>query len=471
MKDIAIHWFRQDLRLADNPALTKAHAHEKILPIYIWANTTDVQPPLGRASLCWLKRSLEALDSSLQGGLNIYDGDPLSVICDLIDRLPITAVYWNRCYEPWHIKQDSEIKTRLKDLGVRVMSCNGSLLWEPWSIRKKDGLPYKVFTPFFKNCRLNEVQLRKPLPAISASTCLKDSPAKNNDNSEDLTSNKPWENKILAHWKVGEEAAQQRLAAFLDNDLMYYKNGRDFPALNHVSRLSPHLHFGEISPHQIWSMLKNTPADANQDHFFSELGWREFSYSQLYYNPDLANKPLQDKFTAMQWRHDPQSLEAWKQGKTGIPMVDAGMRELWQTGTMANRVRMIAASLLVKNLRLDWRLGLQWFWDTLVDADAASNSASWQWVAGCGADAAPYFRIFNPVTQGLRFDPDGHYLLKYLPELSGLSKKMIHQPWMASEQELAEAGVVLGVNYPKPIVDLKASRIAALDAFAQLKKA
>jgi len=257
---------------------------------------------------------------------------------------------------------------------------------------------------------------------------------------------------------------------FLDEGLSLYKDGRNLPAMPYVSRLSPHLHFGEVSPNQLWYAVKNIGDNKHVDHFCSELGWREFSYSQLYHNHDLPTKNLQSKFDTFPWVENKILLEAWKKGKTGVPMVDAGMRELWQTGYMHNRVRMIVGSFLVKNLRLHWHHGALWFWDTLVDADLANNSASWQWIAGCGADSAPYFRIFNPVIQGQKFDADGSYVRKYIPEIALLPDKYLFSPWDAPESVLKEAGIDLGKSYPAPIVDLKQSRDAALKAFQSLSQ-
>jgi len=275
---------------------------------------------------------------------------------------------------------------------------------------------------------------------------------------------------MKSFWNIGEIGANNRLTEFLNNGVENYKEGRNIPSKPFVSRLSPHLHFGEISPNQAWHAAKQKGDDTNIDHFCSELGWREFSYTQLYFNPELPNKNLQAKFDLFPWDTDEKKLIAWQKGQTGIPMVDAGMRELWITGAMHNRVRMVVGSFLVKNLLLHWHHGERWFWDCLVDADLASNSASWQWIAGCGADAAPYFRIFNPVTQGQKFDSDGEYIRKYIPEISELPNKYLFNPWEAPQEELDRAGVVIGKDYPKPIIDLKLSRQNALEAFKSLKK-
>ena len=273
----------------------------------------------------------------------------------------------------------------------------------------------------------------------------------------------------MDHWQIGEEGAYKRFQTFIKEGLSSYKEGRNIPSEPFVSRLSPHLRWGEISPNQLWYLVRNIGDDSNIDHFCSELGWREFSYSQLFHNPDLPRKNLQAKFDGFPWAENDDYLRAWQTGQTGVPMVDAGMRELWQTGYMHNRVRMIVGSYLVKNLRLHWHHGERWFWDTLVDADLANNSASWQWIAGCGADAAPYFRIFNPVTQGQKFDPQGHYIRQYIPEIAGLPNKYLFSPWEAPAEVLQAAGIKLDSTYPSPIVNLKQSREAALEAFKSLK--
>ena len=279
-----------------------------------------------------------------------------------------------------------------------------------------------------------------------------------------------WDIEMKPFWNIGEDGAHKRLTEFLDNGIANYKNGRNFPAKPFVSKISPHIHFGEISPNQAWYAAKIKGNDASIDHFLSELGWREFSYTQLYFNPELPKKNLQSKFDQFPWDDNSNNLSAWQQGQTGIPMVDAGMRELWLTGAMHNRVRMVVGSFLVKNLLLHWHHGERWFWDCLVDADLASNSASWQWIAGCGADAAPYFRIFNPVTQGEKFDSDGEYIRKYIPEIKALPNKYLFNPWEAPKEELDKAGITLGKDYPNPVIDLKLSRQNALEAFKSLKK-
>ena len=465
-----IHWFRQDLRLSDNPALFEAAKNSSILPIYILDDINPKELIMGSASRFWLHHSLNSLNKSLDQNLSIYHGDPLEIILEIIDRMDIKEIYWNRCYEPWRIKRDTQIKKELESKGIKVNTLNGSLLWEPWTIKKGDGTPYKVFTPYFrKGCLLSD-EPRKPISIPINLDLFHDNNSLKDINALSLLPSTKWDIAMKSYWNIGELGANNRLTEFLNNGVENYKEGRNIPSKPFVSRLSPHLHFGEISSNQAWYAAKQKGGDTNIDHFCSELGWREFSYTQLYFNPELPKKNLQSKFDLFPWDKDERKLIAWQKGQTGVPMVDAGMRELWLTGAMHNRVRMVVGSFLVKNLLLHWHHGERWFWDCLVDADLASNSASWQWIAGCGADAAPYFRIFNPVTQGQKFDPDGEYIRKYIPEISELSNKYLFNPWEAPQEELDRAGVVIGKDYPKPIIDLKLSRQNALEAFKSLKK-
>lgn len=464
----SIVWFRQDLRLSDNPALRAGVAAGEILPIFILDDETAKNWKMGGASRVWLHHSLLQLNASLNGKLSCYRGSAGDIIDDIVKRHRVAAVYWNRCYEPWRIKRDQEIKERLIDRAVLAKSFNGSLLWEPWEISKSDGTPYRVFTPFYRRGCLNAAAPRKPLARPRKIIADKDAQSVSVEELGLLPAQKSWDEKIAKSWQFGEAAAGRVLDHFLNNGLGGYKGGRDIPSAPHVSRLSPYLHWGEISPNTVWHKARAINDSVDVDHFCSEIGWREFSYALLYHFPELPTQNFQPKFDAFQWIRNQKGLRAWQQGKTGIPIIDAGMRELWQTGYMHNRVRMIVASFLVKNLMVDWREGEKWFWDTLVDADLANNSASWQWVAGSGADAAPYFRIFNPVTQSEKFDPNGIYIHRYVPELSKLKGKALHAPWAASDEVLAAAGVSLGKTYPKPIADLKTTRVRALDAFKSL---
>ncbi|WP_204113089.1 cryptochrome/photolyase family protein [Shimia biformata] len=462
-----IHWFRQDLRLADNPALCAAARAGSVLPVYILDDQNAGDWAMGAASRVWLHHSLCRLNESLSGNLRLFRGDPEILIPQIARDNNATAVFWTRAYEPWRMARDAALKADLKTKGLRVESHNGALLWEPFDVKKPDGSPYRVFSPFFrKGCRAAG-EPRAPL----AAPLLDLVPIGTDPNRLDLLPGQSWAADVTGDWQPGEAGARDRLDRFLEDGLAGYKEGRNFPAQKNVSRLSPHLHFGEISPNQVWHAARLRIEGRDLDHFLSELGWREFSHSLLFHNPDLPSENLLKTFDHFPWRDDPQSLRLWQRGQTGIPIVDAGMRELWQTGYMHNRVRMIVGSFLVKNLLIDWRHGQRWFWDTLFDADLANNAASWQWIAGSGADAAPYFRIFNPVTQGQKFDPNGDYTRHFVPEIAALPDKYLFNPWEAPDSILSAAGIRLGECYPHPIVDLKASRIRALDAYAQARDA
>ncbi|MCA9451926.1 MAG: deoxyribodipyrimidine photo-lyase [Nitrospiraceae bacterium] len=465
-------WFRQDLRIRDNPALLAAHqTGHPIVPLFILDEENCGEWKLGGASRWWLHASLKALNEALGGKLCFKAGSAQNILLDVIKGTGAEAIYWNRCYEPWRISSDAHIQETLQTKGIEVHTFNGALLFEPQTALKSDGTPYKVFTPFYqKGCLGKGNEPRRPSKALKdlrlsthrgvALIDLKLLPAI------------PWHKKFMNHWKPGENGAQARLKAFLKNGLKHYKEGRNYPSENNVSRLSPHLHFGEISPNEVWYSAKQRMGTEgwrkDGETFLSELGWREFSHNLLFHFSDLPRKNLQKKFNKFPWRRDPKSLKRWQQGQTGYPIVDAGMRELWETGYMHNRVRMIVGSFLVKNLMLHWHLGEDWFWDTLVDADLANNSASWQWIAGCGADAAPYFRIFNPVTQGKKFDQNGKYVRRFIPELTKMPDQYLHNPWEAPEKVLLKAGVQLGEDYPLPIVALSDSRERALKAFSDL---
>ena len=473
-KGTAIHWFRQDLRLSDNPALDSAAQYETLIPIYILDEVNSGEFKMGAASKWWLHQSLTKLNESLDGKLLVYQGNPHEILNKLIEEQEVSYVTWNRCYEPWRIDRDKEIKRNFEDKNINVESFSASLLWEPWTISKDDGTPYRVFTPFYKKGCLNSEEPRLPAGKVDLSNLYSEDLSSGSITDLNLLPTIKWYESFEEEWNPGEIGAEQNLNSFLDSGLLNYKEGRNFPSQEFVSRLSPHLHFGEISPNEVWYRAKTKEGisgiEKSLAHFHSELGWREFSYYLLYHFPDLPNKNFQEKFDIFPWQENEEFLALWQKGNTGYPIVDAGMRELWQTGYMHNRLRMIVGSFLVKNLLIDWRFGERWFWDCLVDADLASNSASWQWVAGSGADAAPYFRIFNPITQGLKFDPEGEYTKKYVPELRDLPNKYLFSPWEAPENILADAGIELGKNYPKPMVDLKLSRETALEAFATTKK-
>jgi deoxyribodipyrimidine photo-lyase len=485
MPPLSIVWFREDLRLSDNPALSQAAARGgPVLPVFVLdEETAGIRPP-GGASRWWLHHSLAALASSLeQAGspLLILRGPALDVLGELAERLSPAAVFWNRRYGKAERDVDAAIKAHLGGMGVDAQSWNASLLYEPWTVRGQSGGPLKVFTPFWRAARATgepDAPLAQPasLQAPSPAT-LANLPRRVSLHDLDLLPRRPdWAGGLREAWRPGEAGAAARLEEFLARELRGYASNRDRPDLPGTSRLSPHLHFGEIGPRQVWhaaAMAQATgetgASDTDFTKFLAEIGWREFSYSLLFHNPDLARANYQPRFDAFGWRDDSDALRRWQKGQTGYPIVDAGMRQLWKTGWMHNRVRMITASFLIKHLLVDWRRGEEWFWDTLVDADPASNAASWQWVAGSGADAAPYYRIFNPFTQGEKFDPEGTYVRAFVPELGGLPPDLIHRPWEASPEECAAAGVRLGETYPRPIVDHGEARIRALAALEKLK--
>lgn len=474
MKNNTLVWFRQDLRLRDNPALNFAAQQGKVLATYIEDSDCPAEFKPGGASQWWLHNSLMSLSQSLDGKLHIQSGNVLAALLSMIEGNNINCVVWNRCYEPWQINRDRHIKEQLRKHGVQVKSFNGSLLWEPWEVLKQDGTPYKVFTPYYRRGCLSKPSPRGPLPAPKSISLIYQPESDKGLNSLNLIPAIDWYHQMHTQWKPGEHGAASHLADFLPETMKDYKDARNNPDTKGTSHLSPHLHFGELSPNQVWyAAIESMQGDTSQagiDCFLSELGWREFSHYLLYHFPDLPVSNFNSSFDFFPWRKDTDSLKAWQTGQTGIPIVDAGMRELWHTGYMHNRVRMVVASFLVKNLLIDWREGERWFWDCLVDADLAANCASWQWVAGSGADAAPYFRIFNPVLQGQKFDKQGHYVRLYCPELAHLPEKYVHCPWEATASVLDEAGIMLGKDYPKPVVDLKASRQRALDALAVSKE-
>lgn len=465
----ALVWLRNDLRLADNPALAAAcRSHDRVIALYVH-ETDDALRPMGAAARWWLHRSLTGLGEKLAEigvDLQVQTGVANTVLSDAVRATGASAVHWNRRYGPAERALDAAIKSALRAGNIDVHSHPGNVLIEPWLIQTGQDKPYSVFTPFWKTLR--DMHIAKPLPAPKPDATL----AQNGNVDGDYRA-PHWSRKFERYWSVGEQAAMERLTEFLDEKVADYPEGRDFPGRDVTSRLSPHLRFGEISARQIWHAAQTFahahPAKAGAiDKFLSELAWRDFSYHQFYHREDIAQVPMQAKFAGLDWRSAPAQSEAWGKGRTGIPIVDAGMRELWETGYMHNRVRMLVASFLSKNLLIDWREGERWFWDCLVDADEANNPASWQWVAGSGLDAAPYFRIFNPVTQGERFDGAGDYVRHWVPELARLPHQHIHAPHEAPKDILMAAGILPGETYPEPIADLKATRQRALDAFSAL---
>lgn len=470
-----IVWFRSDLRVADNPALVEASRGDKpVIGLYILDDETPGTWRAGGAARWWLHHSLAVLRLSLADlgvALVLRQGSAADVLAQVVRDVDAGKVYWNRCYEPFAIKRDKGIKEALVDQGIEAKSFNGSLLFEPWSIETKAGGFYKVYTRYWFACR----DKGPPAPPLDAPTRLTtftgDIKSETLDDWGLLPTSPDWAQGLCDRWTPGELGAMERLDAFLDTGAEDYDNLRNFPAIPATSNISPHLHIGDISPRQIWKMTVDRLGWTKEtEKFLKEIVWREFAHHVFYYLPEIPEQPMHNRFDAFPWREDSNALVAWQTGQTGYPMVDAGMRELWQTGHMHNRVRMITASFLVKHLLLPWQQGEAWFWDTLVDADLAVNAFSWQWVAGCGADAAPYFRIFNPIMQGQKFDPDGTYIRTYVPEIAGLSDKYLHTPWRTPDDMLHEAGVKLDETYPRPIVDHKMARARALEAFKSLPK-
>lgn len=468
----ALVWLRRDLRLADHPALAAAcAAHDRVLPVYIHSPGEEGEWAPGAASRWWLHRSLQALAQALSergGELHLTAGDSLDELVRLIGQSGASAVYWTRCYEPALIERDSRIKAELRRRGVTAESQPGNLLLEPWRISGSQRRPYRVFTPFWRKLR-SQLTASRPLPVPRPRHWARLPGALPLDALE-LEPRIPWAGGLERSWRPGEAGARERLRRFRERALEDYAAGREQPADPGTSRLSAHLHFGEITPRQIHHALQGhaeragAAGSADREAFLRELGWREFAHHMLYHFPGTCERNFNRRFDAFRWAEpDETALRRWQRGTTGVPLVDAGMRELWSTGWMHNRVRMIAASFLTKNLRLHWRHGARWFWDTLVDADLANNTLGWQWVGGSGADAAPYFRVFNPFTQSARFDPEARYLKRWLPELAALPSRLLHQPWRAPS-------VLARCGYPEPMVDIAASRQLALEAFRELPR-
>jgi len=468
-------WFRRDLRLTDNPALAAAtDSGAPVVPVLVWSPDDDGAWPLGAASKAYLARSLTALDADLRSRgsrLIVCQGRSQDILPRLAADVRAAAVYANRRHEPTAVAVDERVAERLASLGVPFRLSEAALLSEPGSLRTRGGGAFQVFTPFWR-CFLATQRVPAPRPAPRRWTSPPRWPQSLPIDELPLLSAHPWAERVLSHWAPGEAGARARLRAFRAGGLASYAKRRDFPGVDAVSRLSPHLHAGEIGPRQIWHAVldwQNLSPDGNvaaAEAFLRELGWREFAYHILHHFPTSDTKPLRPAFGNFPWLRSRSSLRAWQRGRTGYPLVDAGMRELWATGFMHNRVRMVVASFLVKHLLLPWQEGARWFWDTLVDADLAQNSFNWQWSAGCGADAAPYFRIFNPTTQAERYDPHGAYIRRWVPKLAKLSTPCLYAPWTASATELGAAGVVLGTTYPRPVVDHATARERALAALA-----
>ncbi len=473
---ISLVWFRLDLRLADNPALQAGVQRGAVVPAFIHAPEEEEPWAPGGAALWWLHQSLALLDAALRelgSRLIVRRGPSLETLSALAQETGATAVFWNRRYEPAVTARDAKIKAALRGAGLEVESFNGALLQEPWTIQNQSGKPFQVFTPFWKHC-LTKPDPAEPLPRPRKLNTPEHWPQSLALAALELEPKIKWAEGMCAAWQPGETGAASQLKKFLTAAFSNYTNDRNRPDLIGTSRLSPHLHFGEISPRQIWHAVRRH-ADVNglsswrPSQFITEVGWREFAHHLLHHFPNTPTEPLRANFKKFPWRKDAEFLAVWQKGQTGYPIVDAGMRELWTTGWMHNRVRMIVASFLVKDLLLSWTNGAAWFWDTLVDADLAQNTLGWQWTAGCGADAAPYFRVFNPISQGEKFDPRGNYVRTWCPELAQLPDKWLHQPWQAPPEILARAGIRLGSDYPVPVVSHAIAREVALAAFAGIK--
>ncbi|HMO85388.1 MAG TPA: deoxyribodipyrimidine photo-lyase [Lacipirellulaceae bacterium] len=471
-----IVWLRQDLRVADHPALHAAAERPGVIPLFIWAPDEEGAWPAGGATRWWLHHSLASLDEQLQqlgSRLIVRRGPAHQTLRAVIDETGADAVLWCRRYEPAAIARDKQLKATLATAGIRAESFNGSLLHEPWTISTRQGGPFQVFTPFWKSCQAADVE-RDPLPAPRRLPPPDAWPESLPLNALELLPTIPWDRGFYETWTPGAPAAERRLAAFCAERLAAYKQDRNRVDIEGFSRLSPHLHFGELSPRQAWQAVQQTVAQEptaaeGAASFLSEVGWREFAHHLLYHFPHTTDRPLREAFEKFPWAGDRSAERQWQRGRTGYPIVDAAMRELWATGFMPNRARMIVASFLTKDLLIPWQQGARWFWDTLVDADLANNTLGWQWTAGCGADAAPYFRVFNPVSQAEQFDPQGDYIRRWVPELGRLEPPWLFKPWEAPNNVLTAAGVRLGDTYPRPIVDHAAAREAALAAFAKIR--
>lgn len=465
-------WFRRDLRLGDHPALCAAVASGlPVVPVFVWAPEKYSDGAPGAASQWWLHQSLMALERSLHtmGSRLIMRRAPTAeTLLEVAAETGARRVFCNRIYEPAALVAEPALRARLQEKSVSLECFNGSLLFEPGSIRTAAGGPFRVFTPFGRALWNERGALRQPSRTPKSIPTPRDWPRSLEVADLGLEPKIDWAAGIRAAWTPGEKMAQERLRRFAQEPVSQYGEDRDRTDKDGTSRLSPQMHFGEISPIQIWHAVADRPG---AEPYLRQLAWREFAYHLLVENPETTHEPFQREFRNFPWRRNARRLRVWQKGQTGYPIVDAAMRQLWTTGWMHNRARLVVASFLVKHLLIPWQEGAAWFLDTLVDADLANNTMGWQWVAGCGVDAAPYFRVFNPVTQGERFDPDGSYVRQWVPELAGLPNEWIHKPWEAPPLILAAAGVQLGTTYPRPLVDHAEARQAALQAFQEMKQA
>ncbi len=472
----ALVWFRKDLRLADNPCLEEAlKAKKEIIPVFIWDREEGGEWSPGAASRWWLHHALESLGKNIKqfgGSLILQTGKAEEILPALANRLKIDTLYFGRTYDPFSRATQHAVENAFCKEAIKIESFNASLLQEPWEIKNGSGKPFQVFTPYWRKCRSG---IYKETSNYSTKDlCFIKSSAESLPIEKlGLLPDHGWSEKLSNHWEVSENAGHKLIRRTTEEVTRSYATARNIPSRDGTSRLSPYLAWGLVSPKQICEAVLASDNDGGvrgENKYLVEIGWREFSYHLLYHFPQIPDQPLREKYAAFPWRNDPSQLSAWQFGNTGYPMVDAGMRQLYETGWMHNRVRMVVASFLVKHLLLSWQDGARWFWDTLVDADLASNTQGWQWAAGCGADAAPYFRIFNPITQGEKFDAKGEYTRKWIPSLKQLPGKWIFKPWEAPPDLLLISDVFLGNNYPHPCVDHKEGRTRALEALATLKQ-
>ncbi|KPV42891.1 cryptochrome/photolyase family protein [Alicyclobacillus ferrooxydans] len=475
MARATIVWFRNDLRITDNPALWRAAQRGPVIPVFIHSPDGAPYGYAGEAAAWFIHESVTALACSLRKlgtPLVIRRGPVLSVLQDLVQETSADALYFNARYEAPSRAIDADIVQHFRASGLAVERTHAGMLMKPGAVLSEKQQPYKVFTAFWRQVMRQNVM--KPLPAPAHLVPVSDQVQSLSLGETGLLHSVPWYEKLSEHWQPGEQGAMTQWSHFIDHVLYGYASGRDFPAHDHASRFSPYFASGALSPRWVWHQLltmreaREIP-DTDIEGFLRQLAWREFAYDNLVHVPDMVHTPMRREFERFPWRSDHDALRTWQQGRTGYPLIDAGMRQLWETGWIHNRVRMVAASFLVKHLLISWTEGAAWFKDTLVDADVANNTMGWQWVTGCGFDASPFFRIFNPVTQGEKFDPEGNYVRRWVPELRQLHPRFIHRPWEAPRHVLRDAGIELGINYPLPMVDHAAARARALLAFQSIR--
>jgi deoxyribodipyrimidine photo-lyase len=474
---VTILWLDVDLRVRDHQALAAAvEGPGPVVPVYVWAPDALDDWDAGAARRWWLHHSLARLSEDLAelGSPPVLrTGDPVRQLRDVAEAVDADRVRWTRRLAPHRAARDETVREALLEAGLDVAVHHGRILHDPEAVSTNAGDPYRVFTPFWNRFQ-DEVQVHRPIPAPESLTAPSRTPESRELADLDLTPDRDWDEGLAAAWRPGEAGAQDRLEHFADVILADYPDQRDTPAVDGTSRLSPHLALGEVSPRDVWWTVRDRVLEAEvaadpADAYLRQLAWREFGYHLLHHHPETATEPLRDKYRDFPWRTDEDQLEAWKRGRTGYPLIDAGMRQLWETGWIHNRVRMVAAAFLTKHLLVPWQEGARWFWDTLVDADLANNTLGWQWAAGCGADAQPYFRMFNPTSQAETHDPDGAYIRTWVPELADLPDAHVHAPWEAPDWVLDQAGLTLGEDYPHPIVDHAAARERALDAYDEIR--